>query len=369
MPTEQRGSTRPTHRLLQTRERRRWRRIFGHGGAGHEGPPYPPQSAGLGGTPTNSADTPVSAVFIALFTVSAVLNMTIFQRNRRRGHKFVLSAVLFGFSMARIAANVMRIAWANFPHDVQVAIAANILSNAGVLLLFIVNLVLSQRILRAHQPRIGWSAAASLAFKLLYAAVAALLVAVVVSTVCGFYALDPGVRSRLRDVQLVATTFLAVLAFLPIPIVALAALLPRHGAPVDHFGKPAAMRTNILLVLFTTALLAFAAGFRAGVAYVPPPAGNPAWFHHKAAYYCVNYTVEAVVVFTYALSRFDLRFHVPDGAGKTRHYASGAEAEQAGREAACEERPRTETDDDYDDKHHPARGALPTGVGEPPLSA
>ncbi|EFY99003.1 DUF3112 domain protein [Metarhizium robertsii] len=313
------------------------------------GPPYPPQGASLGGAPTNSVDTPLSSVFIALFVASAALNMTIFQRNRRRGHKFILSALLFGFSMARISANVMRIVWANYPHDVSIAIAATILTNAGVLLLFIVNLVLSQRILRAHQPRVGWSKPASLAFKLLYAAVAALLVMVIVSTVYGFYTLDAHVRSQLRDIQLFAVTFLAVLAFLPIPIVALAVLLPRHG-PVDHFGTRGRMRSRVLLVLFTATLLAFGAGFRAGVAYVQRPASNPAWFHHKAAYYCVNYTIEAIVVFTYALSRFDLRFHVPNGASEPGHYSKGVEG-GAGHVAADGERPRTETDDeDKEDK-------------------
>ncbi|EFY87569.1 hypothetical protein J3458_002128 [Metarhizium acridum] len=313
-----------------------------------QGPPYPPRGASLGGTPTNSVDTPLSSVFIALFVASAALNMTIFQRNRRRGHKFVLSALLFGFSMARISANVMRIVWANYPHDVPVAIAATILANAGVLLLFVVNLVLSQRILRAHHPRTGWSRPASLAFVLLYAAVAALLVMVVVSTVYGFYTLDARARSQLRDIQLFAVTLLAVLAFLPVPVVALAVLLPRRGRPIDHFGKRGGMRSRVLLVLFTAALLAFAAGFRAGVAYVQRPASNPAWFHHKAAYYCVNYTIEAVVVFTYALSRFDLRFHVPNGASKPGHYSNRVEGE-AGDAAADGERPRTETDEEEKD--------------------
>ncbi|TWU76460.1 hypothetical protein ED733_007160 [Metarhizium rileyi] len=309
------------------------------------GPPYPPQGAGLGGIPTNAVDTPISAVFIAVFITSAALNMIIFQRNRRRGHKFVLSALLFGFSMARIGANVMRIVWANYPHNAQIAIAATILTNAGVILLFIVNLILAQRILRAHQPRLGWTRAASLAFELLYGAVIALLVMAIISTVYSFYTLDAHVHVQLRDVQLFAVTFLAVLAFLPIPIIAVAVLLPLppRRDPVENFGAKGRMTTKIVLVIFTAALLTLGAGFRAGVAYVPRPASNPGWFHHRAAYYCVNFTIEAVVVFTYALSRFDLRFHVPNGASGPGHYANGV-ARDAKIVAPSEDPPRTEAE-------------------------
>ncbi|OAQ63161.1 family c-likeg-protein-coupled receptor protein [Pochonia chlamydosporia 170] len=304
------------------------------------GPPYPPSGASLGGIPTNSVDTPISSVIIALFILSAALNMTIFQRNRRANHKFILSALLFGFSMARISANVMRIVWANYPHDAQIAIAANILTNAGVLLLFIVNLILAQRILRAHQPRLGWTKAVSLTFKALYVVVVALLVMVIISTVYSFYTLDMHVRSELRDIQLFAVTFLAVLAFLPIPIIVTTLLLPR-AHPVEEFGKKGSMRTKLVLVLFTSTLLAFGAGFRAGVAYVQRPASNPAWFHHKAAYYCVNYLIELIVVFTYALSRFDLRFHVPNGSSKPGHYSNGVDGEVKDVVVTDEERPRT----------------------------
>ncbi|UNI21820.1 hypothetical protein JDV02_007776 [Purpureocillium takamizusanense] len=300
------------------------------------GPPYPPQGAGLGGQPTTGVDVPISAVMLALFVASAALNMTILQLNMRRGHKFVLSGVLFGFSMARITANVMRIVWACYPRNVRVAIAANILTNAGVLLLFIVNLILAQRILRAYQPRLGWCRPVRLGFRGLYAAVVACLVMVITAAVYSFYTLDADKLTKIRDVQLFAVTFLAVLAFLPVPIVALALLLPRQtttitggggigvGQPVDPFGT-GSMRTKIALVLFTTTLLALGAGFRAGIAYIKRPADHPAWFHHKAAYYCFNYTIELIVVFTYALSRFDRRFWIPNGSCKPGDYSRGGD--------------------------------------------
>ncbi|KAJ6444441.1 family c-likeg-protein-coupled receptor protein [Purpureocillium lavendulum] len=288
------------------------------------GPPYPPQGAGLGGQPTKGVDVPISSVLLFLFILSAALNMTIFQINRRRGHKFVLSAVVFGFSMARISANVMRIVWACYPHNVSVAIAANILTNAGVLLLFIVNLIFAQRLLRAYHPHLGWSQPLRFGFRGLYGAVVACLIMVITAGVYSFYTLDMSKLTKIRDVQLFAVTFLATLAFLPIPIVVLALLLPRKE-PMDPFGT-GSMRTKVILVLFTSTLLALGAGFRAGVAYIKRPADNPAWFHHKAAYYCFNYTIELIVVFSYALSRFDRRFWVPNGSSKPGDYSRGGSA-------------------------------------------
>lgn len=58
--------------------------------------------------------------------------------------------------MARAATLVLRIAWATRQHNVRVARAAQIVVNAGVPMLYVVNLVLAQRILRAIQPHIDW---------------------------------------------------------------------------------------------------------------------------------------------------------------------------------------------------------------------
>lgn len=281
-----------------------------------------PQMAQMGGVPVPKVDDAISGVLIALFVTGAVLNMTILQINRRRSHKFILSGLLFGFCMARITANVLRIAWASHPDNVRLVIAASIFTNAGVLLLFIVNLIFVQRIVRAYHPQIGWSRPASWFFKFLYIGVGACLCMVIVAVVYSYYTLDTGVRLKLRDVQLTASTYLAILAFLPLPITIATLLLPRR-APMDKFGQ-GRMRTKLYLLLFTTCLLSLGAGFRAGVAYVPRPASNPAWFHHRACYYCFNFVIELIVVFSYALSRFDRRFHIPDGSSGPGHYSQGS---------------------------------------------
>ena len=71
--------------------------------------PYPPRTASLGGVPTVHTDIPITAVFLVLFVLGAIADMAIFQLNRRRGHKFIMSAMMFGFCFARTITCIMRI--------------------------------------------------------------------------------------------------------------------------------------------------------------------------------------------------------------------------------------------------------------------
>lgn len=289
-------------------------------GQAQGGPPYLPTTAGLGGRPTVSVDDPISGVLLAFFVGGAVLNMTIFQLNKRRSHKFILSGLLFGFCMARITANVLRIVWASYPNNARIAIAAQVFVNAGVVLLFVVNLIFAQRILRAFHPHIGWSKPVTLVFRFLFFSIVANLIMVIVAVVYSFYTLDPTIRLELRKIQLTAVTYLAVLAFLPLLVTAISILLPRK-APMDKFGQ-GRMRTKVFLLVFTSSLLTLGAAFRAGVAYQIRPIAHPAWFHHKACFYVFNYVIELIVVYSYALSRFDRRFHIPDGSSGPGAYSS-----------------------------------------------
>jgi hypothetical protein len=56
--------------------------------------------ASIGGTPTTSLDDPITSVFLVLFVIGAITHMTILQINLRRGTKFAMSGMLFGFCSA-----------------------------------------------------------------------------------------------------------------------------------------------------------------------------------------------------------------------------------------------------------------------------
>jgi hypothetical protein len=275
----------------------------------------------LGGRPAVSLDDPICAVLLLLFIAGAATHLTIFRINHKRDHKFVFSALLFGFCMARITTLVLRIVWASRPRSVNIAIAANIFVQAGVLLLFIVNLIFAQRIIRSYHPRLGWSRGLGWAFKFLYFCVAANLIMVIAATVNSFFTLDLSTRRIDRDIQLFAGTFLAVLSFLPVPITILAVATPRARPRPEKFGQ-GRQRTKIWLLLFTSTILALGAGFRIGVSFTTPrPAADPAWYHSKACFYCFIFVIELAVVYAYAIARFDRRYHVPDGSSGPGHYS------------------------------------------------
>jgi hypothetical protein len=289
----------------------------------NSGPPYAPTVAQVGGVPTISLDVPISACLIFVYLCLAATHMAIFQLNRKREHKFIFSALLFGFSMARTAALVMRIVWATRQSNVRIAIAASILTQAGVLLLFIANLFFAQRIVRAYHATFGWHTGSRIVFRFLLVCVVACLIMVIVCTVQSFYTLDTSIRSKDRDVQLTAGVYLAFLAFVPVPAVLIAVVIPSKKH-VEKFGQ-GRFRTKIALLVFTSLILTLGAGFRVGTNFAPRPASQPAWYHSKACYYCFNYAIEIIVSTLYAAVRFDKRFHIPNGAKGPGDYARGAQ--------------------------------------------
>ncbi|KAI1868553.1 uncharacterized protein JN550_006469 [Neoarthrinium moseri] len=277
--------------------------------------------AQVGGLPTIIPDVPISATLIFVYLCLAVTHMTIFRVNLKRDHKFVFSGLLFGLSMARTAALAMRIAWATHQTNISIGIAANILTQAGVVLLFVANLFFAQRIVRAYHPTFGWHTGARIVFRFLVASVIACLIMVIVCTVHSFYTLDTVARQMDRKVQLTAGVYLAFLAFVPAPAVIIASLFPSKTR-VEKFGQ-GRFRTKIALLLFTSLLLTLGAGFRVGTNFAARPQNDPAWYHHKACYYCFNYAIEIIVSTLYAAVRFDRRFHIPDGAKGPGDYAQG----------------------------------------------
>ncbi|ORY65058.1 uncharacterized protein BCR38DRAFT_190352 [Pseudomassariella vexata] len=279
---------------------------------GPPGPPYPIAGAVVGGVPTMPVDDPVSAVLAFFFIVGAGIHMGIFQFNRKHGHLFVFSAMMFAFCLIRAAALVMRMVWASNLRNVNVAMAANILTQAGTVIVFVINLFFAQRIVRGYHPKFGWSTPARVVLRLLVGSCIACLLMVIIATIQYFFTLDEGVRRSCRIVQLFSGSYLMVLAFIPIPIVLIAALAPRDSR-VEKFGE-GSWSSKLLLVTFTSTLLTIGAGFRVGTNYYPRAAKDPAWYHHQAAFYIFNFVFDIIVTYVYIGMHFHKRFHVPNGA-------------------------------------------------------
>lgn len=287
----------------------------------------------MGGVPAVTPDIPASAVLLALFAVGALTHITLFRLSLRRGRKFIFSLLLMGFCFTRIAALSLRIVWARNPTNANIALAANILVAAGVIILFIVNLILTLRIVKALHPAVGWSKGAYWGFRGLIGSVVACLIMVVTCTVHTMFTLDMDARQKERKVTLFATVYMTVLAFLPAVVVTLAKVLPNRGPyPSETFGK-GRMGTKVALVAFTSTILTLGAGFRCGVNFAAKPIGVVEWYHSRAAFYCFNFMIEIIVVYTYAFFRFEQRFYVPAGTSKPGDYSRLQEQEEEVQEA------------------------------------
>ncbi|KAN0115125.1 Protein of unknown function (DUF3112) domain containing protein [Hyaloscypha variabilis] len=282
------------------------------------GGPYPSNAAGLGGLPTKATDVPICSVFIVLYLFSAATNSTIFRRNRRKNHKFILSVLLTGFSMARVGTLVLRIAWANRQHNIRLAIAAQIFVNAGILIIYILNLILAQRILRAKQPAFGWHPILRVSYKILYCGIGLALAMVIASVVVSLYTLNTHTRSICRDIQLAALTYLLCFTCLPLIHIAAAFLLPKSNE--ETFGK-GGIKNKTIILLISSSLCMVIAGFKAGANWSPPRlANNPAWYDSKACFYIFNFTLEISILCTFIFGRIDQRFHVPNGCKQAGDY-------------------------------------------------
>jgi len=274
--------------------------------------PYPPTQAGLGLSPTTDLDVPITAVFLVLFLLGAICHMTILQVNIRRGQKFMMSGMLFGFCNARIAACIMRIVWSQRLHNVSIAIAAQIFIAAGVVVLFIVNIVFAQRILRAWHPHAGWHSAVTFVFNLYIGSIVAVIIMLITVVIQSFYTRDLSILLTDRDIQRFGVTYFAVAAFMPIPLILLGFLIPRHSE-TENFGA-GHFNSKVIILLVSSALLTLGAAFRAGITFMPRPINNPAWYQSKACFYLFDFTIEFIVVALYVIIRVDKRFIVPDHA-------------------------------------------------------
>lgn len=252
--------------------------------------------------------------------------MYIVKTNKRKGHKFLMSNLLFSFSMSRVVACILRIALAKHPHNVRLAIAAAIFVAAGVVILFIVNLIFTHRILRASHPHFGWHPVVSIIFKLYIASIVLMLIAIITCTIQGYFVLSHNIKRIDRDVQLVGNVYFTVAAFLPLLCVLLAIIMPRRG-PVDKFGI-GRYRSKIGILLIAATLLTLGAAFRTGTLFLVRPKSDPAWYHSRPCFYLFNFTIELCVLFFYAVIRVDRRFHIPNGAKGHGSYSLNFKTEE-----------------------------------------
>lgn len=216
--------------------------------------------------------------------------------------------------MARIVAMSMRIAWAVHSDNARIALAAQIFVSAGVVLLFIINMIFSERILRACAPALGWSRIVSWGFLFLYFTIPATLAILITSIVQIYHTLDKSIIAIDISMQRFGLTYFLIISALPFLFIATALLYPRKG-PIDNFGIKSIHRKMVILAI-STALLTIGAAWRTSNvwrAQRPLDKSTP-WYLSRTSFYIFNFALELSVVYFYLLVRKDKVFYIPDGA-------------------------------------------------------
>ncbi|KAM0280893.1 hypothetical protein ACHAQH_003782 [Verticillium albo-atrum] len=293
-------------------------------------PPYlsPFPVAGL--IPNTSTDVPVSAVLLVFYVISIISNVLILRQNKRRSRPFPFSALLIVYSIFRVVALVLRISYAAVQTNTNLAIAANIISNAGVIVIFVLNLLVSPHLMRRFfgaRGATGWRRKIStVPFFAAIPFLPIMLLTVVNVTILSYFTNDTKVRLDCLTAQKIASVTFVVIAFLPAPFAAAVAFLSppnkqeekKDVSPRGSFltrvihpddRSTGTTRGNALLMLFGSAVLTIGAAYRTTSILSPRRMpGDPAWFHGRPAYYCFNYMLELIVVGAYVVFRFDQRF-------------------------------------------------------------
>jgi hypothetical protein len=225
--------------------------------------------------------------------------------------------------MERVLTSILRIASVSQSENVRLAISAQIFVAAGVLILFVINIVFATRLVRATHRSFGWHPVFGIAFKLLYVLLGITLIIVISATIQGSYNLDPHVRAIDRSLQLYGTTLLAIVATLPLPMIALTLLIPY--SPIDEFGK-GRVRTKVIILLISTVFLSIGAWYRCGITWQPPVSrAHPLpGYLGKGPFYVMNFLFEFQTVIMYAILRIDQRWHIPNGARGPGSYSRPA---------------------------------------------
>jgi hypothetical protein len=217
-------------------------------------------------------------------------------------------------------------AWACYPHNTSLAIAANVFTYVGTIILFMIDWFFVQRIIRAQHARLGWSTPYRIFHRAGLVLLVSTLIMLIVASIYQFFTLNNEKLHVFRGLQLTGQTYFTIFCFAPAVLVIISLLLPRHE--IEKFGA-GRLRVNITILLLSVLVLGTGQTFRCVIAWIPQTpmfdaAGRPIptpWYLHKVCFWVFNFVTEIIVVIMFALVRVDLRFHIPNGSRMSGDYS------------------------------------------------
>ncbi|KAH8846644.1 hypothetical protein MCOR12_003502 [Pyricularia oryzae] len=277
------------------------------------------QGSFLGDVPTRDVDLPLTIIFLILFVAGAVTHMSIYQTNSRRGHKFLLSDVMFDFCMVRALSCVFRIAWIFQPVK-GVVMMAIILQTGGAAVAALLNIFFAQRLLRSMHPKVGWHPAVGPITTFLALSVpAAIIWQITHMFVLFFTSVEDTNRASIifKDLE-GGSAFVLFLVTFPILVTSVVTGWP--GPRPEPFGI-GDWRVKKSIIIASGALLSVGAAIRLSALVTPEAPGEHNPIFSRASFYTTQYMLEIFVVALYAAARVDLLFWVPNGSSKPGDYS------------------------------------------------
>jgi hypothetical protein len=164
-------------------------------------------------------------------------------------------------------------------------------------------------------PAFGWSTPFRILSRFLAISVPSIIIFNIVSLIFSFFATNDLRRLETTEALLkfgsIWNMFLSVYPLLTLFIVSTLPLPPSAPQPEDFGIGP--LRTKIAIVVYGSTTLAVGAAVRLAALFNPRPPNTNDVLFSKQVFYSTGFLLEILVVVIYAVSRVDLRFHIPDG--------------------------------------------------------
>ncbi|KAI8268930.1 hypothetical protein K4K58_003359 [Colletotrichum sp. SAR11_239] len=286
------------------------------------------EGAFIGGVPTTNIDVPVTFLFLLLFSAGAYTHIRIYRANAKRGHKFLLSDLMFDFCMVRNVTCIMRIIWA-FEKARVVILIALIVQFGGVATLFFIFSV----------PAVIFNNSTALGVS--------------------FYHIEDQDRvDTALNVLKAGVSWIMLLAILPVVAVLFAAVIP--GPKPERFGV-GDTHQKIAVLMIGAILLIAGHAVRLTSILNPEPPDSTDKLLSKEVFYTTGFMLEILVVVFYAVIRIDLLFHVPNGSSQPGDYSRKPKPGEDDYEAAL--LTKEEIEDELAAMGHPYEIVDSSGLG------
>ena len=208
-----------------------------------------------------------------------------------------------------------RLAWGTAPNNNSLQLVSNLFLNAGIPILYIINLVFTHRITRAQHPRFGWHKSLSILGRITIALIFVALILLIYAGIHSAY-VNPRnfeLHDKLKDIILAGSTFNTMIAVLPLPMLLLGVIIPKR-VRTEKFGQ-GRFRVKVAVLLTSSSLLTLRAVWATAAAYkTPVPLQQPIpWYYQKVYFYTIQLFTELLVVYLFIFVRINRIFYTPDG--------------------------------------------------------